>query len=249
MNLIECLFTQSACYKARQQMKPTGIVFHSTGANNPNLKRYVQPSTNDKNYNDLIKKIGKNAYGNHWNKSNANVCVHYFIGKLANGKVATAHVLPDTTACWGCGRGSKGSYNYNPTGKIQFEVCEDNLKDKSYFDEIYVEAVELCAYLCKKYGFGADKIRSHKEAHADGYASNHGDVDHWLKVYGKTMDDFRRDVERQLKPSVSTTISSTTSSSGTIYRVQVGAFSNKANAEAMVKRLKAAGFTAIITKK
>ena len=248
MNLIECLFTQSACYQARQQMKPTGIVFHSTGANNPNLKRYVQPSINDKNYNDLIKKIGKNTYGNDWNRKSANVCVHYFIGKLANGKVATAHALPDNTACWGCGRGSKGSYNYNPTGKIQFEVCEDNLKDEQYFKEVYVEAVELCASLCKKYGFGPDKIRSHKEAHADGYASNHGDPDHWLKLYGKTMDDFRADVAKQLKPN-SNVIIPTSTSTGTIYRVQVGAFSNKANAEAMVKKLKAAGFDAIITKK
>ena len=34
--------------------------------------------------------------------------------------------------------------------------------------------------------------------------------------------------------------------SGTIYRVQVGAYSQKANAEAMLKKLKAAGFDAII---
>lgn len=34
--------------------------------------------------------------------------------------------------------------------------------------------------------------------------------------------------------------------SGTIYRVQVGAYSQKANAEAMVKKLKAAGFDAVI---
>lgn len=40
----------------------------------------------------------------------------------------------------------------------------------------------------------------------------------------------------------------TTSESGVIYRVQVGAFKNKANAEAYAARVKAAGFDAVITK-
>lgn len=37
--------------------------------------------------------------------------------------------------------------------------------------------------------------------------------------------------------------------SKTIYRVQVGAFENKANAEAMQKKLKAAGYDAFIVTK
>ena len=38
----------------------------------------------------------------------------------------------------------------------------------------------------------------------------------------------------------------TTTTSNTIYKVQVGAYSNKANAENMVKKLKSAGFDAVI---
>ena len=34
----------------------------------------------------------------------------------------------------------------------------------------------------------------------DGYASNHGDPDHWFRRFGKTMDDFRADVTRTLTP-------------------------------------------------
>ena len=44
MNIIECLHTDSKCYKAAQVAQPVGIVVHSTGANNTSLKRYVQPS-------------------------------------------------------------------------------------------------------------------------------------------------------------------------------------------------------------
>ena len=43
MNLNKCLLTNNNCYKAGVKMIPKGIMVHSTGANNPNLKRYVQP--------------------------------------------------------------------------------------------------------------------------------------------------------------------------------------------------------------
>ena len=37
-------FTNTDCYKAGVIQKPIGIQVHSTGANNPYLKRYVQPN-------------------------------------------------------------------------------------------------------------------------------------------------------------------------------------------------------------
>ena len=41
--------------------------------------------------------------------------------------------------CWGCGSGSKGSYN---NGFIQFEICEANLTSESYFNEVYQQEAE-----------------------------------------------------------------------------------------------------------
>ena len=41
MNLNKLIFTENACYKAGQKIKVQGIMVHSTGANNPYLKRYV----------------------------------------------------------------------------------------------------------------------------------------------------------------------------------------------------------------
>lgn len=199
MNIIGCLHTESRCYKAEQEAKPVGIVVHSTGANNPDLKRYVQPSKSDPKYSSLIQIIGKNTNGNHWN-GDVKKAVHYFIGKKANGAVGIAHVLPENYCAWGVGKGKKGSYNYNPTAHIQFEVCEDNLKSKPYFDECYKAAVELCADICKRWGWKADVIVSHHEACKKGYGSNHADIDHWLKKYGKTMNDFRKDVDKMLNP-------------------------------------------------
>ena len=43
MNLRKLIFSNNACYKAGRKIKPKGIMVHSTGANNPNIKRYVGP--------------------------------------------------------------------------------------------------------------------------------------------------------------------------------------------------------------
>lgn len=53
-----CMMTNSTCYRDTRQMQIKGVLWHSTGANNPNLKRYVQPSSNDKNYSSLMQKLG-----------------------------------------------------------------------------------------------------------------------------------------------------------------------------------------------
>lgn len=38
---LQCMMTNSTCYKGTKKMSIKGILWHSTGANNPNLKRYV----------------------------------------------------------------------------------------------------------------------------------------------------------------------------------------------------------------
>ena len=201
MNLKQCMLTANDCYKKGERIadgRPTGIVVHSTGANNPYIKRYVQPLKTDADYEKIIADLGVNPYGNHWNKSAAEMgratCVHAFIGKTADGEIATYQTLPFDICCWGVGSGPKGSYNYNPTARVQFEICEDDLTDEHYFNAVMKEAQEFCAYLCKTYGFGVDKICSHHEAHLQGFGSNHADCDHWLKKFGKTMDWFRAEV-------------------------------------------------------
>ena len=188
MNLRKLIFTNNACYKAGRKITPKGIMVHSTGANNPNLNRYVGPD-------DGL--LGKNIYGNHWNQSmSRNVCVHAFIGKLNDGTIATYQTLPWDHRGWHCASGSKGSGNDTHIG---FEICEDGLKDANYFGKVYKEAVELCAYLCKQYGLTEKDIICHSEGYAKGIASNHGDVMHWFPIHGKSMDTFRADVKVMLE--------------------------------------------------
>jgi N-acetylmuramoyl-L-alanine amidase len=237
MNLRQLIFTQNACYKAGRTIIPRGIMVHSTGANNPNLKRYVGPD-------DGL--LGKNQYNNHWNQPmDRLVCVHGFIGKLADGSIASYQTLPWNWRGWHCASGAKGSGNDT---HISFEICEDDLTDPAYFAAVYKEAAELCAYLCKEYGLNETNIICHSEGYKLGIANNHGDVMHWFPKHGKNMDTFRADVQRLLASDGSPEATEPSKlpeapiEPKKLYRVQVGSYSVKANAEAMLAKVKAAGF-------
>ena len=228
MNLHKVILTNNACYKAGRTITPKGIMVHSTGANNLNLKRYVGPD-------DGL--LGKNQYNNHWNQDKPDgrqVCVHAFIGKLADGSIATYQTLPWNHRGWHAG----GSANDTHIG---FEICEDGLTDASYFSAVYKEALELCVYLCKQYGLTEKDIIGHYEGYQKGIASNHGDPKNWFPKHGKSMDTFRADVKAGLAAVTPAPVTPTAPKK--YYRVQVGAYSVKANADAMLTKLKAAGFT------
>ena len=210
---LKCIMTNSTCYKGTREMSPVGVLWHSTGANNPNLKRYVQPSTNDENYKQLLEKLGKNTGNNSWNQVSIQAGVNAWIGKLANGQVASVQTLPWDYRPWGCGKGKKGTCN---DGWIQFEICEDKLTDEKYFNEVYEEAIQLTAYLCKmcninpkgnvvRNGVKIPTILCHADSYHLGFGSNHADVLHWFQKYGKTMNDVRNDVAALIgTPSVQT---------------------------------------------
>lgn len=199
MKIITAMATQNDCYKAAKKMPrgPEGIVVHSTGVNNPYLKRYV----------DAPKEVGKNQYGNHWNQPSSKlgreVCVHAFIGYALNKEVAVAQILPYDICCWGVGKGSKGSYNYDPA-YIQFEMCEDALTNEAYFNAVMKTAQEYCAMLVKQFNIPIKNIVGHYEAHKLGYGSNHGDPLNWFSRFGKDMDWFRNEVKKLVNTAAPT---------------------------------------------
>ena len=202
-----CMQTQSTCYKGTTKITPVGILWHCTGANNPTLKRYVQPSDvrpKEDTYSkdEWIKILGKNQYNNDWNHITKKAGLNAWIGKLADGTVTSIQTMPWNFKPWGCGSGSKGSCN---NGWIQFEICEDGLTDKTYFNNVYKEACELTAYLCKLYnidpkgthtynGVKVPTILCHQDAAKLKVGSDHSDVYNWFKKHSKTMDNVRNDV-------------------------------------------------------
>ena len=203
MQQYQCLLVANECYKRHRLMTPTKIVVHSTGANNTSISRYVQPvpgqteglaqyqpterSLTAAQVRDIL---GANRYGNDWNRGSLYVCVHAFIGKLADGSLAVCQTLPWKMRCWGVGSGRKGSYN---DCAIQFEICEDDHSDAAYCRDTFELAAELCAHLMRAYPT-ITEIVSHNEAGQRGYGSDHNDPDNWWPRHGYTMGMLRRRV-------------------------------------------------------
>ena len=242
-----CMQTQNPCYKETRKMTVKGILWHSTGANNPNLKRYVQPSDNATDKDMWLTTLGVNNYKNDFNHVKNQIGLNAWIGKLADGTVTTVQTMPWNYMPWGCGSGVNGSCN---DGWIQFEICEDDLTNKKYFDKIYKEACELTAYLCKLYninpkgnvvknGVSIPTIICHSDANKLGFGSNHSDIYHWFPNFGKNMDTVRDDVEKLLNSTTKPT-TTTNSTSSDLFRVrktwedaesQIGAYSSLDNAK------------------
>ncbi len=224
MNLIQCYLTNNRCYTIGATIKPRGVMVHSTGKNNPKIARYVQPSPNAANRESLLATIGTNRYANDWNNSGESVCVHAFIGRLADNSVGAVQTLPWNRRGWHAGDGTSGK-SANDT-HIAFEICEDGLTDATYFARVYTKAVELTAMLCKKYGLDplADGVViCHSEGHKRGIASNHADVMHWFPKFGKSMDTFRQDVAKAMGSSGSSSSSGGSIVKGSTVRVKQGA--------------------------
>lgn len=257
-----CMQTQSTCYKGTSKMTVKGVLWHSTGANNPTLKRYVQPSDDAADRAEMLKLLGTNNNKNDWNHISHQAGLNCWIGKLADGTVTTVQTMPWDFKPWGCGSGSKGSCN---NGWIQFEICEDGLTDKTYFDKVYKEACEITAYLCDMYGIDpmgtvtvngvkVPTILCHADSHKLGLGSNHGDVNHWFPKHGKSMETARKDVAELLgkktsviEPEEEKPVTKPTTPSDNLYRVrltwddaksQIGAYSNLDNAKAACDKVK-----------
>ena len=185
MRLYKALLKHNDCYLRGRTIRPQGVMVHSTGANNPWLRRYVSPDDG---------RLGEPS-SRHWNQGGVGACVHAFIGRLADGSIAAYQTLPWTMRGWHCGRAGNDTH-------ISFEICEDGLTDKSYFQATYQAAVELTVYLCRRFNLNplADGVvLCHAEGHRRGIASNHADVLHWWGRYGVSMDDFRAAVAAEMQ--------------------------------------------------
>lgn len=204
LKIYRLFFTNSDCYKSGTKQVSKGVQVHSTGANNPYLKRYVQPNDG---------RLGINQYGNSHNRTGVDVCASAYIGRLEDGTVAVYQALPWDMRCWISGKGKNG--NANRLGYIGYEICEDALNNEAYFNEaVMTVAVNLTAHLCQIIGVTPDSVvasysegnalsvMDHSELYAKGLASGHSDITHWLRRYGKRMKDFRQAVQQAMDEGV-----------------------------------------------
>lgn len=220
MNITKSILTKNPCYKAGKTIKVKGLMLHSVGCPQPSAMAFIKS----------------------WNTPSAKVCVHGFIDGNTGDVYQT---LPWEHRGWHCGGTANGTHigiemcepdciKYTSGAKL---TCSDNAKATAIVERTYKSAVELFAKLCNEYGLNPlaeGVILAHNEGYARGLASNHADPEHLWKglKLPYTMDGFRKDVNATMNP--------------TYFKVQVGAFSNKQNAENLLAKLKKAGFEGFI---
>lgn len=225
-NFYETIATYSGAYQANRRIKPKGIVIHSTGAENPNLWRWVNDPIN----------AGINSNQNYFGGPNddRDVTPHAVFGLDTNGDYAIEKILPYDYRCWGCGSDRYGSFN---DSHIQIEIAEDEGLTREYLLRALNSVAEWAAHLCIEFNIDVNSIVSHKEAHEMGYASNHGDPEHWLSKYGITMHNVREKIREWIRRIESTTENVAPAEPDKLWRIQVGAFSSEKNARDYCKSL------------
>ena len=238
MKIIEYFSTNNDCYKKNinkvdsrytnfQTNGPSGLMLHSVGCPQPNAEVFAKS----------------------WNRSNYEVAVHAVL--QADGTVYQC--MPWNFRGWHAGGGANNTHIgvemtepdcIKYTGGSSF-TCSNVAKAKEQVAGTYKTAVELFAYLCKKYNLDPTKdgvIVSHKEGCARGIASNHGDPEHLWKQLGMgyTMDKFRQDVKAAMGGAAVTPAPNPIPEKKQLYRIrktwadsksQIGAYSNLDNAK------------------
>lgn len=215
MKLVQSILTKNPCYTAGRKITVKGLMLHSVGCSQPKASVFI----------------------NSWNSASYNnACVHGFI----DGNDGIVYqTLPWNHRGWHAGGDANNTHIgvemcepacIKYTGGASF-TCSDTATARAVAKRTYEAAVELFAMLCNEYGLNPlTDIISHREGHAQGVASNHGDPEHlWngLKM-GYTMDTFRQAVKAKMNGAPAPSVPET---SGT----QASAFKNLSEADVIAK--------------
>lgn len=149
------------------------------------------------------------------------------------------------------------SSNENDQRAVTIECASDTTHPYAFKDVVYNKLIELCVDICKRNGkkkllWLGDKTKTlNYNPAADEmvltvhrWFANKSCPGDWM--YSR-MGDLASKVTAKLGGSSASNPG--TAGGNVLYRVQTGAFSNKANADAMAAKLKAAGFDTYITTK
>lgn len=102
------------------------------------------------------------------------------------------HCMPDDRLAYAVGNG-------NPYG-VSLEICHATNKDD--FAKTWKTAVEFAAYYLKKRGWGIDRMMSHNECRIKWGGTTHTDPDSYFNKYGKSWDDFKKEVSAAMNGAV-----------------------------------------------
>lgn len=160
------------------------------------------------------------------NDASANNEIDYMISNnqevsfhYAVDDVGVVQGIPENRNAWHCGDGANGKGNREG---IAIEICYSK-SGGDKFTQAEQNAVDLIVDILKRYGWGVDRVTKHQDY--NGKYCPHRTLD-------LGWDRFISMIEAKMNTA--------------LYKVQVGAFSNRANAEKLMNELKEKGYNAFI---
>jgi hypothetical protein len=193
---------------------------------------------------------------------------HCVVGQLTAESICGCFTSTDRQASCNYGIGTDGkialcvdegnrswcsSSNANDQRAVTIECASDKAEPYAMNDAVYAALVKLCTDICKRNGKNkliwiSDKATALEYTPADGemlitvhrWFANKSCPGNWL--FAK-LGELAATVTKNLSGNASSNVST-----GTLYRVQTGAYSKKENAEAQLAKVKAAGFDTYMVK-
>lgn len=252
-------FSAGSLYKKQAKLNGTGKAKWVTAHNTDDL--------------DRVEDDGEQYTRATYNENMGSTRVHFYIDDLCawqNLKSGTGKTSSDPVNSaevgWHAGDGSTSNGGNMTSIALEIIMNDNAAHDAKAKDN----AARIAAWLLWKNGLSIDRLVTHTYWVNKKAGKTFSDVDEqccnmisgkkWCPAYIfasnneatalKNWKAFKQLVKGYLDDlnSPKETENATTSASGTIYRVQAGAFKNKSGAETYVKKLKAAGFDAFIVK-
>ena len=150
------------------------------------------------------------------------------------------------------------SSNANDQRAVTIECASDTTSPYAMNEKVYAALIELCADICKRNGktkllWLGDKDKTLAYTPAAGemvltvhrWFANKSCPGDWL--YNRLGDLATKVTAKLGSTTESPSTATEEATSDTLYRVQMGAFKDKANADTLLKKVKAAGYDAFIT--
>ena len=205
-------------------------------------------------YSNLVKyvKISPNSSNPRNNKVDA-IVIHHMAGNLSVENCGNIFANP--------ARQASSNYGIGTDGRVACYVDEENRAwtsgsreidnraitievancggepDWKVSDEALESLIALCVDICKRYGF---------KLNYTGDKSGNLHMHKWYQATG-CPGAYLESKFPYIAEEVNRRIGGTTTDATVIYRCQVGAFADRKNAEAMLAKLKSAGFDGFIT--
>lgn len=176
---------------------------------------------------------------NYFRNNIVEASAHYFVDDDS-----ITQTVPDNYVAWHCGAKTYKHANCRNTNSLGVEICDDVRNGVIYpSDKTIANALELVEYLMKKYSVPKENVIRHYDVTGKlcpAYWCGTAEKDaKWKSAFWGLLGASKD------SPTTNTGTNQNAASGGSVgvlYRVQVGAYSKRANAEKQLEKIKAAGF-------